>query len=264
MLRPAEECFWSLYRYIDELLWTHFRDAATARYVRLLFLSSAFKSLSSVPNLDCTADRDEAITENLNVIVLWRVPAPKRFYGSTHGRFKTVRFYKESNKKHKNEYNNCSFANVIRLVEFHEKSAALFCFELYGQKGCKSRNQNSENGFHFVQWYESLNNIVLPVDIIDKDLNSMQLWWQRTSGEAKKYRASKEFVLVPFESIRAVVHSVLRDKSFSAIESNICYKMKFGNLTKGSFSREWIRFSSTTFIDQILISFTWSKFRVSL
>lgn len=67
MWRFGEECFRSICKLLDELLWRRFPDAATTRHVKLIFPSSAYISEISISTLECAADGDAVITETSNL-----------------------------------------------------------------------------------------------------------------------------------------------------------------------------------------------------
>lgn len=63
--------------------------------------------------------------------------------------------------------------------------------------------------------------------INDTELSYIRLRWQRALGKASRFSGNK-IGLVPFKSIRAVVHILLKNDRFSAIESDNSQKTKVG------------------------------------
>ena len=91
----------------------------------------------------------------------------------------------------------------------------------------------SEEEHVFVQFYEVIDSNDVRVDGIDSSLNCIRLKWQRTEGEEGTLSCSKQFGLIPIDSVRGLVHIVRADAAMGLISDTVARKKEMADVGGG-------------------------------
>lgn len=91
----------------------------------------------------------------------------------------------------------------------------------------------SEEEHVFVQFYKVIGSNDVRVDGIDSSLNCIRLKWQRTEGEEGTLSCSKQFGLIPIDSVGGLVHIVRADAAMSLISDTVARKKEMADVGGG-------------------------------
>lgn len=109
------------------------------------------------------------------------------------------------------------------LVSPYQRGITSKCTEVDIQKPlCEGEPSDLYHVLCFVQWYETLNRNLLPIDKIDRAPSCIRLKWDQNPGEPHVLKAGKELALVPKESISSALRFVTSDTFLDIIEDRNC------------------------------------------
>lgn len=103
------------------------------------------------------------------------------------------------------------FAKVLLVVKIrHTRKSNEQC-RTHKRQCCIECELHWDEGMAFVQWFEVINERMLPIDEIDCTLKCVRLIWQQTSGQASQLTSAPEFSLILLEFVRGYANLVGRD-----------------------------------------------------
>lgn len=163
-----------------------------------------------------------------------RVVAKARFYGSKPRQDSVILESDTADDMFPtDQYFPVWFAKALAFVRINTTtdSSNERCSE-HSLKGCDACASNLHREFCFVQYYDVLGADNLEVDAIDKKLNCIRLRWHRTQGDGS-YASSREYGLVPVDSIRGRIHVVRGDVGMELVHESLHRKAQLVELCNG-------------------------------
>ncbi|NJK52916.1 MAG: hypothetical protein HC936_08975 [Leptolyngbyaceae cyanobacterium SU_3_3] len=222
------------FRVLVRLLRSYFvergEDLNIARHKVIRLPKSAYVSSCRAPTLRDRVKNGFVEFDDDGWRVIQRAVATDSFYGSSEGRYDTVLVSGEEDSDIPK--NGCrsrkisvwigkvlSFLRIASdvlengLCPSHKKTCCIKCAYDAGKELC------------FVQWYEVLSNKIEKIDEIEKTLECLRIRWHRNPGSESNLSPSKEYALIPVESIRGVVHVVKRKFELPVLTEPTCQRM---------------------------------------
>ena len=215
-----------LIKLMKEHFLERYSDFLSARNIGIQLPMSAYVSGLPTPSLSNHQLGDALLMKDDGRRFLQRVMATKSYYGSETERFDSVivscdkketRSPKTPSLNENDRTVSVWFGKIICFLRVRKPSKESKECDRHQRRSCPACDNDTSKEICFLQWYELISTDMLPLDDFDKTLNCIRLRWQRNEGIVDKLQPSKEYGLVPVESIRGVVHVVRKDPFLSSL-----------------------------------------------
>lgn len=208
-----------LREYLTEVC--HF-NSADIRHCRLELPASAYVSGYAVPSLENWMSGTSVYLRKSSIRSVQRVVAKVGFFKSEVPRMDSIMV--ESNEKDNNHPPRTHlpvwFGRALTFVRINDGSDTIPC-DKHSRKECTlCQSASTTRELCFLQFYEILSCNALPIDKVDERLGCIRLRWHRTDGIDGVLSASKEYGLVPVDSLRGKVHIVPADCAMESISES--------------------------------------------
>ena len=208
---------------LRELLNKNGLNSRNSRVVKLQLPASAYISGYPVATLDHMKNRsNEVFIPKSSLRFSQRAVARRCFYASKVPRLDNVMIEASCDEDVciEDGYMRIWFAKVLSFLRIHTNLDGGPC-ENHNRRHCPECKEGSEQELCFVQFYDVLSEEKLPIDGIDKNLGCLRLHWQRHEGTMGSTCSSKQYGLMPIDSIRGLVNIVPAD-----VEMGLLHKSK--------------------------------------